>query len=487
MQKNKQRGITLIALVVTIIVLLILAGVTIAAISGDNGILQNAARAKEESEKAEIIEQIRLDITDKQIENQGTINEDEFYEILRKYGTVSSDETILTTTKGNYEILISEIYNLELTDSFNSNTVNITFRNNILSLEANENTKDFNIISSKLNYIEIEKKTNIDSQYRICLLGDDDNFVHLLFHPGQGIKVYETNNDETQEIYTIAYYNELPNYTGASRFKFTLNNNKNLTIELLNEETKTWTNFYNIDIEDVKLKTDFNGNVNFGIVVEKNSVEQNIQYAIYNNTVNSFYYCKSISFLGDSITGSKLEGFNKYPAIVTTKLGSICHVYGYAGSSLSGGQNSIPSFVDRFTNESSENYEEVAKNSDIILIFGGNNGDKTLGSIEDSTGDTTYGAIRILIEYFQNKYPNSKLIFATPIQGSVYNDAKLQRAQAIKEVCQQYNIDVIDLYNNSGITVENASEYLEDGVHPNIKGATLIGNYIAKELLEIQP
>ena len=54
MRKHKNEiGITLIALTITIIVLLILAGVTIAAISGDNGILQNAARAKEETEQAQ--------------------------------------------------------------------------------------------------------------------------------------------------------------------------------------------------------------------------------------------------------------------------------------------------------------------------------------------------------------------------------------------------------------------------------------------------
>ena len=40
--KRNARGITLIALVITIIVLLILAGVTIAALSGDNGILTKA-------------------------------------------------------------------------------------------------------------------------------------------------------------------------------------------------------------------------------------------------------------------------------------------------------------------------------------------------------------------------------------------------------------------------------------------------------------
>lgn len=80
--------------------LLILAGVTIATLTGNNGILTQTTRAKEESEKAEIIEQIQLDIADKQIENLGSINEDEFYEILRKYGTVSADKTTLTTNKG---------------------------------------------------------------------------------------------------------------------------------------------------------------------------------------------------------------------------------------------------------------------------------------------------------------------------------------------------------------------------------------------------
>lgn len=43
--KNNQKGITLVALVITIIVLLILAGVTIAALSGDSGILHRGSEA----------------------------------------------------------------------------------------------------------------------------------------------------------------------------------------------------------------------------------------------------------------------------------------------------------------------------------------------------------------------------------------------------------------------------------------------------------
>ena len=44
--KNASKGITLIALVITIIVLLILAGVTIATLTGENGILTQANNAK---------------------------------------------------------------------------------------------------------------------------------------------------------------------------------------------------------------------------------------------------------------------------------------------------------------------------------------------------------------------------------------------------------------------------------------------------------
>ncbi len=50
---RKEKGITLIALVITIIVLLILAGVAIAMLSGENGILRKAAEAKTKTEEAQ--------------------------------------------------------------------------------------------------------------------------------------------------------------------------------------------------------------------------------------------------------------------------------------------------------------------------------------------------------------------------------------------------------------------------------------------------
>lgn len=58
--KNHSKGITLIALVITIIVLLILAGVTIATLTGENGILTRASEAEVETRGAAVEEEKNL-------------------------------------------------------------------------------------------------------------------------------------------------------------------------------------------------------------------------------------------------------------------------------------------------------------------------------------------------------------------------------------------------------------------------------------------
>ena len=60
MKNNK--GITLIALVITIIVLLILAGVSIAMLTGENGILTQAGNAKTQTNRAEALERVNMEL-----------------------------------------------------------------------------------------------------------------------------------------------------------------------------------------------------------------------------------------------------------------------------------------------------------------------------------------------------------------------------------------------------------------------------------------
>ena len=82
---KKQKGITLIALVITIIVLLILAGITIATVTGDNGIIKNANDAKEQTEIAEEKEIVEKATVQAMGNNKrGNLVEDELQEQLDK-------------------------------------------------------------------------------------------------------------------------------------------------------------------------------------------------------------------------------------------------------------------------------------------------------------------------------------------------------------------------------------------------------------------
>lgn len=118
---EKEKGITLVALVVTIIVLIILAVISINATLGEDGIIKRAEKAKQQKERAEIIENAKLDIATKLIDNKGSIQESDLVEILTsdKYkteGTLSDNgetsvlDKTLTTKDGKYEIPVKEIY-----------------------------------------------------------------------------------------------------------------------------------------------------------------------------------------------------------------------------------------------------------------------------------------------------------------------------------------------------------------------------------------
>ncbi len=66
---REYKGVTLIALIITIIILLILAGITILMLTGENGILNKASTAKEENNKKTATEIMNLKITNTQIES----------------------------------------------------------------------------------------------------------------------------------------------------------------------------------------------------------------------------------------------------------------------------------------------------------------------------------------------------------------------------------------------------------------------------------
>ena len=105
---NGKSGITLIALVITIIVLLILAGVTIATLTGDNGILTKAQNAKTQNDKATAKEKVDLAIA-ASLDETGKINLGQLKTNLNNVDGINPIKEDLTDSSFPLEVTVDGI------------------------------------------------------------------------------------------------------------------------------------------------------------------------------------------------------------------------------------------------------------------------------------------------------------------------------------------------------------------------------------------
>ena len=137
---NKELGITLISLVVTIIVLLLLAGISVQMLTGNNGILIRAGQSKNETEEAELIEKAKLDIMNYQIsKSKVDLTEKKLDKILAQYGEVITGEgntKVLKTSDGNLQIPISKIYNGNLKTSTISESDEVDYYGEVIDYDV---------------------------------------------------------------------------------------------------------------------------------------------------------------------------------------------------------------------------------------------------------------------------------------------------------------------------------------------------------------
>ena len=106
---NNKKGITLIALVVTVVVLIILAGVSINAVLGDNGIIKKANQAASVTKEAEVKEAINRTILEFYLTNDYETLED-FLKAKAEDGSIDSVTKnaygTLTVKKGEYSVTV---------------------------------------------------------------------------------------------------------------------------------------------------------------------------------------------------------------------------------------------------------------------------------------------------------------------------------------------------------------------------------------------
>ncbi len=108
---KKNKGITLIALVITIIVLLILAGVTIATLTGENGVLTKAQTAKNKTDISTAKEKVQIAVMGS-YGTDGKLDVNELKENLKQIEGITGADSITslptTITADGYQVTISE-------------------------------------------------------------------------------------------------------------------------------------------------------------------------------------------------------------------------------------------------------------------------------------------------------------------------------------------------------------------------------------------
>ena len=165
---KRENGVTLIALAVTIIVMLILAGATISILTGNSGITTNASKAKTKSYLADIKEEYELYLSEKRMEDEYDL--DTLYandKTIRYEGNeVGSGITEICSSikKGDekkFEIIKGKIYYVSQDKKVIPIAVELGF-----SINPYEITDDGVLRSSAMNLYLVDNNGNLDlSEY----------------------------------------------------------------------------------------------------------------------------------------------------------------------------------------------------------------------------------------------------------------------------------------------------------------------------------
>ncbi|MCM1146136.1 MAG: GDSL-type esterase/lipase family protein [Clostridium sp.] len=205
-----------------------------------------------------------------------------------------------------------------------------------------------------------------------------------------------------------------------------------------------------------------------------------------------------IACLGDSLTAAaNLEGEENYiqyayPTKLQELLGAK-EVYnlGIGGSTI--GRYWADAFVDRYT--------QIPEDADIIIVLGGANdgfcvSDEEFGNLEERNYRTFCGDLNELMKGLRENYPDTLIFFATPLPNVLQDYLMSEReyllpqryfVDAMKTLAQEYDFEVIDLYNSNILDSHDANviaEYMPDGVHGNHQGYQILAEHFASEIVQ---
>ncbi len=184
--RKENEGITLIALVVTIIVLLILAGVTIATLTGDNGILTKTNEAKEQTEIGKEKEIVKL-ATTAVITTNNAIDKDSLQSELNKTAGDKKTEVYNYNQKLQVYFTDSKRY-YEIDGNSNVELINVTNGEKKINIKCinskNEVLKEIELVTLNDNYLievpEIERYESSENNFSKTITNDTE--IDILYY-----------------------------------------------------------------------------------------------------------------------------------------------------------------------------------------------------------------------------------------------------------------------------------------------------------------
>ena len=249
---KEEKGITLIALVITIIVLLILAGIAISMLSGENGILKQAVKSKDQMEKAQAEEIAGLAYSEILMEDRETDNNKIMGEIVKDL------------KEAGYEVK---------EESTNQQT--------ITGIEVDQETVEMETTSSPIEVgITLKYNEQGSNKYYIKING---KYYEIILQ-GNGVEISETetkldedNNSENEEVIEV-----------------NVSDNNIATVEL----TKNTEASYTLKITPVE-----KGQTNITLTVKGTSITKSIGVKITKETIASIVKKNAKDYYGKIVTG----------------------------------------------------------------------------------------------------------------------------------------------------------------------------------------
>ena len=233
----ENKGITLIALVVTIIVLLILAGVSISMLTGENGIIKNATKAKESTDTSSDLEFLQLKATEA------------LMDYYQKNTTESEDEYILDKWDADKTNKI-DVHTADKTITYNGKVYAIS---DIVGNESEKKKITENSLKQiTVSNVENEEDKKILSNGKVRIIVEEENgmraaipngFYYVIGKPSTGLVISDRYGDDDKNTKGGNQFVWIPCSEDSTATSLNTNGTE-VTYEKVNGLATTWRRYY---------------------------------------------------------------------------------------------------------------------------------------------------------------------------------------------------------------------------------------------------